>query len=140
MPGLTTIGPSPDGPGSQPAGAPGIAAPEAEDSHSPALTQAAIRFAEAEHSRAQVHLQSVVEALSPLEASLLDGPTHVVVTDNVDATTREKLEREYPGARVVTREWVASKRRGDATPVKTKKAPSPSRTRAVVPAPSPLPL
>jgi hypothetical protein len=70
MPGLT--GPSPDGPGSQPAGAPGIAAPEAEDSHSPALTQAAIRFAEAEHARAQVHLQSVVEALSPLEASLLE--------------------------------------------------------------------
>lgn len=71
------------------------------------------------------------------EKDVVSAPTHVVVTDNVDATTREKLEREYPGARVVTREWVASKRRGDATPVKTKKAPSPSRTRAVVPARDP---
>ena len=71
------------------------------------------------------------------EKDVVSAPTHVVVTDNVDATTREKLEREYPGARVVTGEWVASKRRGDATPVKTKKAPSPSRTRAVVPARDP---
>ena len=38
----------------------------------PELTQAAIRFAEAEQASAQTHLQSVVEALSPLEASLLE--------------------------------------------------------------------
>lgn len=68
------------------------------------------------------------------EKDVVSAPTHVVITDNVDAATREKLEREYPGARVVTREWVASKRRGDATPVKTQKAPSPPRTRAIVPA------
>ena len=47
------------------------------------------------------------------EKDVVSAPTHVVVTDNADAATREKLEREYPGARVVTREWVASKRRGD---------------------------
>ena len=91
MPGLTTIGPSPNGPGSQPAGAPGIAAPEAEDSHSPALTQAAIRFAEAEHSRAQVHLQSVVEALSPLEASLLEFQA---ASARIDRAAIERLWEE----------------------------------------------
>ena len=31
------------------------------------------------------------------EKDVVSAPTHVVVTDNVDATTREKLEREYPG-------------------------------------------
>ena len=35
---------------------------------------------------------------------VVGSPTHVVVTDNVDDATRERLEREYPGARVVTRE------------------------------------
>ena len=38
----------------------------------PALTQAAIRFADASQASAQVHLLSVVKALSPLEASLLE--------------------------------------------------------------------
>jgi hypothetical protein len=58
---------SADAPGREPTDA-----PETEDSYTPALTQAAIRFAEAEQASAQVHLQSVVEALSPLEASLLE--------------------------------------------------------------------
>ena len=66
----------------------------------------------------------------------------MVVTDNVDDATRERLEREYPGARVVTREWVSRKRKGDATPVKPKKAPTiddrdghscAPRTREIVP-------
>ena len=73
---------------------------------------------------------------------VVGSPTHVVVTDNVDDATRERLEREYPGARVVTREWVSRKRKGDATPVKPKKAPTienrdghscAPRTREIVP-------
>ena len=73
---------------------------------------------------------------------VVGSPTHVVVTDNVDDATRERLEREYPGARVVTREWVSRKRKGDATPVKPKKAPTienrdghscAPRTRTIVP-------
>ena len=73
---------------------------EDEGLDTPELTQAAIRFAEAEQASAQTHLQSVVEALSPLEASLLELQA---VTARIDRDALAELGAN--GATVTRSDW-----------------------------------